>query len=226
MENISRKNALLSAIIKEYLKTAEPVGSKIIVEKYKLDVSSATVRNEMAELEAAGFIAQPYTSAGRIPTAKGYQYYLDNFLGKKSLALKEQQSLDKVLNQQVDQIRSIAKLLAELSQNAVVATLGENSFYYTGLSNLFRQPEFSNLDLIQNITEVVEHLDEVMGKVNLKVKDGIKIWVGDANPFSADCAALITEYRPQCLLGILGPLRMDYEQNFARLAYLKSFKVK
>lgn len=226
MEKLTRKNALLSAIIKEYLKTAEPVGSKVIVEKYKLDVSSATVRNEMAELETAGLIAQPYTSAGRIPTAKGYQYYLDNFFGKKSLASKEQHIMDKVLAKGEEQVREVAKLLAELSQNAVVATLGENSFYYTGLSNLFRQPEFANLDLIQNITEVVEHLDEVMDGLQSKVKTGVKIWVGEQNPFSADCAALITEYRPQCLLGILGPLRMDYEQNFARLTYLKSFKVK
>src|SRR3989339_90566 len=78
-----RKELILKTIIKEYIRTALPIGSEGLVEKYNLDISSATVRNEMAGLEEAGYIAQPHTSAGRIPTEKAYNFYLENLSEKK-----------------------------------------------------------------------------------------------------------------------------------------------
>lgn len=76
-----RKERILRAIIQDYIKTAEPVGSRTIAKNYDLGISPATVRNEMADLEDLGFLEQPHTSAGRIPSAKGYQYYVDTLQG-------------------------------------------------------------------------------------------------------------------------------------------------
>src|SRR3989338_11285598 len=91
-----RQELILKTIIKEYIKTALPIGSEGLVDKYNLDISAATVRNEMAELEEAGFIAQPHTSAGRIPTEKAYNFYLEN-LGEKKLNDVEKKSLEQAL---------------------------------------------------------------------------------------------------------------------------------
>ena len=80
-----RKNKLLKYIVDEYVDSAEPVGSSLIVDKYELNVSPATVRNDMMELENDGYIYQPHTSAGRIPTENGYRFYVDNFLKKDKI---------------------------------------------------------------------------------------------------------------------------------------------
>lgn len=78
-----RTKLILNTIIKEHIKTGAPVGSSVLVEKYQLDVSPATVRNEMAELESEGYIAQPYTSAGRVPTEQAFNLYIENLSEKK-----------------------------------------------------------------------------------------------------------------------------------------------
>ena len=73
-----RKARVLQALVEEYIRTGEPVSSHAILERSALDVSSATIRNELAKLESYGFVAQPHTSAGRIPTHQGYRYYVDH----------------------------------------------------------------------------------------------------------------------------------------------------
>ena len=80
MELTPRKQKILSAVVESYIHTGEPVGSKALLNEAKLDVSSATVRNEMADLTNKGFLIQPHTSAGRVPTQQGYRYYIDNIM--------------------------------------------------------------------------------------------------------------------------------------------------
>lgn len=84
-----RKRKILKEIVDEYIESAEPVSSAIIVEKYEQDISSATVRNDMAELEKAGYLEKPHTSAGRIPSAKGYRLYVDELLKYDNISLEE-----------------------------------------------------------------------------------------------------------------------------------------
>lgn len=219
-----RQQALLCSIIKEYIATAEPVGSKLIVDKYNLRASSATVRNEMAELEAAGYISQPYTSAGRVPTEKAYRYYLANWFKAKELGRKEQQELAKLKQASRDrreQIKILAKGLAELSKLTVFVSFTPNDFYYTGISHLFRQPEFCELEDVREISEVVDQMDELMEQVYHKAQPEIKFFMGEDNPFSPECASLVTQLSRKEMFGILGPLRIDYEHNWARINYLK-----
>ena len=84
-----RKKRILQAIVEEYIQTAEPVSSNTIVNKYEKDFSSATIRNEMAELESIGYLDKPHTSAGRIPSAKGYRFYVDELLKDDNISLEE-----------------------------------------------------------------------------------------------------------------------------------------
>ena len=84
-----RKKQVLQAVIEEYISTAEPVSSGTIVEKYDLGFSSATIRNDMAELENMGYLEKPHTSAGRIPSVKGYRFYVDELLNDENISLEE-----------------------------------------------------------------------------------------------------------------------------------------
>lgn len=222
MSKENRKKQLLKAILSEYIKTAQPVGSKLIVDKYKIQASSATVRNEMAELEEEGLIIQPHTSAGRVPTLAAYQYYLDNWFSQKELNEKERKELDKLaqLEKGREKIKNLAKGLAELAQETVFVGFANNDFFYTGISNLFKQPEFCDLEVVQEISGVVDQMDEAMPLVYDQTSKQIEILLGEKNPFSVACATIITKL-DQEVIGLLGPIRMDYEKNWARINYLK-----
>ena len=116
-----RKERILRAIIQDYIKTAEPVGSRTIAKNYDLGISPATVRNEMADLEDLGFLEQPHTSAGRIPSAKGYQYYVDTLQEFEDDAAEDIpviQELWQTHQQELDDFfGEIAKLISRISHN-------------------------------------------------------------------------------------------------------------
>jgi transcriptional regulator of heat shock response len=222
-----RQKELITELVKNYIKQAEPVSSKTL--EKKLGVSSATIRNEMAELEDKGFLYQPHTSAGRVPTAKAYQYYVDNFLKPHEPKESEQkaiQSLQAEIKSDVElYLKRLAKLMAEFSGQAVVVGFSENDVYYTGLSNLFSQPEFSHIDMVQSMSRIIDHLDVAMNKLFRNLNDEVAVRIGADNPFGADCATVITSYPlpEHRIIGFIGPWRMDYEANIGRLNYVRQF---
>ncbi|MBO5412984.1 MAG: heat-inducible transcription repressor HrcA [Clostridia bacterium] len=120
-----RKKIVLKAIIEEYISTAEPVSSGAIVEKYIPDCSSATIRNEMAELEQLGYIEKPHTSAGRIPSVKGYRFYVDELLNDENISLDEIQYIKEQLETKVNEIEDLTKIttntLSEITHYTTVA---------------------------------------------------------------------------------------------------------
>lgn len=225
-----RKKAILSAIIDEHVSSeGKTVASKSLVDKYKLEVSPATVRNEMFDLEKEGFIYQPHTSAGRIPTEKGWRFYIDNFLKETELKNDVKALIDRSLGDKGvtydTAVKNVAKSLAELSRDAVFVGFTPDSFYYTGLSNLFRQPEFQKLDLVCHVSSVVDHFDEVLSKLFDEVTEETKILLGEENPFGTECSSMITRYKSDegvnGIFGILGPMRMDYQTNLSLLNYAR-----
>lgn len=124
-----RKKQILQAIIEEYIQSAEPVSSNAIVQKYNLDYSSATVRNEMASLEKEGFLDKPHTSAGRIPSAKGYRFYVDELLKEDNISLEEVVYLQSKLQTKVNQMEDLTKIttntLSEITHYPTVS-IGPN----------------------------------------------------------------------------------------------------
>ncbi len=114
-----RKKTILESIIKDYVQTAEPVGSRAIVKKYALQVSAATVRNEMADLEDMGYLEQPYTSAGRVPSQLGYRYFVDALMEKENLSDEELDLLRKVflenINEWSEVVDKVGHFLAQLT---------------------------------------------------------------------------------------------------------------
>ncbi len=223
-----RKKQILEAIVKEHVATGSPVGSSFLVDKCKLDCSSATVRNVMAELEEEGYIMQPHTSAGRVPTEKAYNLFLDELKkGQKRLKKlrdRELEDLDESLSLEGDDsFRAAAKTLAALTGSAVFWAFHKNNLYYTGLSNLFQQPEFANSGLVYNVSAVIDRLDEIIDSIFEKVEEEPMILLGEENPFGNFCGSVLAKYRRgnvSGMFGLVGPMRMDYERNLGLVEYV------
>ena len=120
-----RQRQVLQAIIEEYVNTAEPVSSATIVERYNLGYSSATIRNDMAELEKMGYLEKTHTSSGRIPSAKGYRFYVDELLNDEKISLDEIQYIKSKLETKVNEIEELTKIttdtLSEITHYTTVA---------------------------------------------------------------------------------------------------------
>ena len=107
-----RKRKILQAIVDEYINTAEPVSSNALTKNYGLDCSSATIRNEMADLEKAGYLEKTHTSSGRIPSEKGYRYYVDELLRDDNISLEEIKYISDKLETKVNEIEDLTKITA------------------------------------------------------------------------------------------------------------------
>ena len=119
----NRKKKILQAIIEEYIDTAEPVSSGTIVKKYGLDLSSATIRNEMSDLEKVGYIEKPHTSSGRVPSAKGYRLYVNELMNDKKISLAEIKYIQSKLTAKVNEIEDLTKI--------ATSTISEVTHYTT-----------------------------------------------------------------------------------------------
>lgn len=220
MESLdSRKAILLKLTVRRFIKTAEPVGSAWLADESGLDVSSATIRNELSALEEAGYLLQPHTSAGRAPSEKGYRYYVTNFLEKKAPSEAARKTLEEAVTESHDaaeRLRRAAKAVAELAHESVLVGFGPRDVYYTGLSNLFSKPEFRQLALVASMSKVLDHLDETMERLFPSINPTVRILIGTENPFGAECGLVIARApfgAGYGVLGLLGPMRMDYDAD-------------
>ena len=201
-----RAQKLLAAIVAEHVKTAGPVGSAAVAERYDLEVSSATIRNDMVMLEEAGYITHPHTSAGRIPTELGYRYYVEHLASPRQPKDSARSALDRAATQSEPEVKlkALAKELAELSAQSVFVGFAPLDVYYTGLANLFRQPEFAHQSLVTDVSAVVDHLDEVVAKLFRQASSEPMVLIGSASPFGDACASIIIQYQYRRNNGIFG----------------------
>lgn len=216
---MERKYNILKEIIDQYIKDAAPVGSKSLDSTEFGELSSATIRNEMASLEKEGLLTHPHTSAGRIPTEKGYRFYIENFLTDKKLKKKDLDILQEVLkdiDDSNDGLKEIAKGVADISTNAIFVSFGPHDVYYTGISNLFRKPEFREVEILYDVSDVVDSLDDRLHELyeHLAEDFGVNVLIGSENPLSKYCSTIVSRFREQGLFGIVGPIRMDYAKNY------------
>lgn len=211
-----RQAKILQAIVEQYAEVASPVGSSLLAKVF--DVSSATVRSEMAELERNGYIKQPHTSAGRIPTDKGYRYYVNNLAetGDKTENGRVQRALTARVQsggQPELTIRSTVDTLVELTHNLGLATIG-NQLYMSGLSNLFGQPEFIQPAQVRQVAELLDNLEPWLREA--APNQPLSVYIGRENPIgrSAGCSLIISRfnspYSARSYIGVLGPTRQHY----------------
>jgi heat-inducible transcriptional repressor len=223
-----RRLEILRAIVDEYVETQEPVGSKAIADKRALGISPATIRNEMAVLEEEGLITQPHTSAGRIPTDRGYRLFVDKLSAIKPLSAPERRAIESFLegaHDLDDVVKRSAKLLADITKQVAVVkypkigdSQGREMMAISGTANLARSGD----NLGANLSPILEALEEQVVLLRL-LSDShptVHVTIGseqiDANLQST---SLVTVgYGSDASLGILGPTRMDYAGSMAAVS--------
>ncbi len=220
-----RQKQILSAIIEQYAEVAVPVGSSLLAKVF--GVSSATIRAEMAELERLGYIAQPHTSAGRIPTDKGYRFYVNSLVGAES-SMPEKRA-ERALTARMQHggvpertIRNAVDTLVELTHNLGLATIG-NQLYMSGLSNLFGQPEFVHAGQVQQVARLLDNLEPWLREA--APNEPLSVYIGSENPIgrSAGVSLIISRFRSpysdHSYIGVLGPTRQSYRDVMALVAH-------
>ena len=225
MEITERQRQILSQIIEEYAETASPVGSVTMAKLF--GVSSATIRAEMARLEALGLIAQPHTSAGRVPTDAGYRYYvnhLDEAVDDSSLERGTHAIEVRVSSQsQADAaIRRAVDSLVELTGNLGLATIG-GQLYLSGISQLFTQPEFMDTRRVQAVAKLLDNLEPWLREA--APGEPLNIFIGQENPIgrNSEVSLIVSKFRSpfsdRSYIGVLGPTRQNYSRVMSLVKY-------
>ena len=219
-----RQAKILAAIVEQYAEVASPVGSSLMAKVF--GVSSATIRAEMVELERQGLIYQPHTSAGRVPTDKGYRCYVNSFavMGSSRETAAERRA-ERALTARVEggglperTIRNAVDTLVELTHNLGLATIG-NQLYMAGLGNLFGQPEFMHGDQAKQVARLLDNLEPWLRET--APNEPLSVYIGQENPIgrSAGCSLIISRFRSpysdQSYVGVLGPTRQSYHDVMA-----------
>lgn len=215
-----RQQQILNAIVEQYAEVASPVGSSLLARLF--GVSSATIRAEMAELERIGFIAQPHTSAGRVPTDKGYRWYVNNLTSPRDIqkVSEGEGRAERAMTARVQHaglpertIRNAVDTLVELTHNLGIATIG-NQLYMSGLGNLFGQPEFMQSGQVRQVAQLLDNLEPWLREA--APGEPLNVYIGQENPIgrSAGCSLIISKFRSpysdQSYIGVLGPTRQSY----------------
>ncbi|MFH1427661.1 MAG: hypothetical protein ABIG60_04000 [Patescibacteria group bacterium] len=222
----TRQKNLLKIIIKEYIKTAEPISSGLLVRKFKLPYSPATVRHEMVKLEEEGYIHQPHTSAGRVPTEKAYQFYIQNFIYNENSEPRRLQNQTKdfeIGKSNKQSLKQTAKILAAKTGLAVFWAEDEDDLHYTGISNLLSQPEFIETQQAISVSKSIDEIENIIASMFSFINNEPQILIGEENPFNTTCGSVIVKYRHgdhTGMFGIVGPMRMDYEQCLRLINYI------
>lgn len=235
-----RQEGILFAIIEEYAELAAPVGSVTLAKLF--NVSSATIRAEMARLEDAGYIAQPHTSAGRVPTDAGYRYYVNTLseqpaetdhLAPTIEEPREENPFERsnrVLKVRIDSqnradfaIRGAVDSLVELTGNLGLATIGDQ-LYISGMSRLFTQPEFLDNQRVRSVAKILDNLEPWLREA--APGQPLNIFIGQENPIgkTSEVSLVISRFRSpysdRSYIGTLGPTRQNYAKvmSLVRLA--------
>lgn len=231
-----RKQQILSAVIQQFIQTAEPVGSQTVLIKYHLSVSPATIRNDMAFLENEGFIYQPHTSAGRVPTTKGYRLYVDQLADTQRASKLAKETFQKILHETgrkkaQQRVYEAVQLLSQAIPNVSFASIPDNArTFYLGVSNLLKQPEFLQSPIAASqVMEVLEEGTHFLKTLKqLDIDETPQVFIGEENilPQIESCGLIVTKYRFQEFegyLGLLGPTRMPYAYNVAMIKEIQAW---
>lgn len=225
-----RQIKLLGSIINEYVETASPVGSEVITQKYDLQVSPATIRNEMATLTNEGYLAKPHTSAGRTPTDLGFRFYIKNIMHEKEIPVVSEVAIKQRLWPQRHDLNNLlnqaAQALAEETKNLSLVLTDEGRLYTAGSSHVLRHPEFYDIDLTRSVLEMLDRSEifaNMFARVPTEQSFGILLGEESGIPGFAECGVIFSRFslpRGQGgYLGILGPTRLPYPKVVPMVKY-------
>lgn len=216
----TRQIDILKNIVKEYIDTAEAVGSETLEKKYDLGVSPATIRNEMFQMSKLGYLSKPHTSAGRIPTSRAIKFYITALMQEKQISVAEEvKAKEKIwdLRARRDQfLREATKNLAERTKALAVTITHEGDVYYSGYSNILEMPEFYDIDITKNFLNILDNT-AYLDKILEKLTDECSVFLEDdfeeeaLKPYGFVFSKFETRAHHGGSIGIIGPTRMQYE---------------
>ena len=224
MELTSRQEKILAQIIEEYAETAAPVGSMTMAKLF--GVSPATIRAEMARLEAFGLISQPHTSAGRVPTDAGYRFYVNHMSeNSEDNENREMHVMEKRVSSQSRAdaaIRGAVDSLVELTGNLGLATI-DGQLYLSGMSRLFMQPEFMDYRKVQAVAKLLDNLEPWLREA--APGEPLNIFIGHENPIGKNSevsliiSKFVSPFSDNSYIGVLGPTRQNYFRVMSLVKY-------
>ena len=219
-----RQESILEKVIQEYVGSVHPISSQFLEKKYNFGVCPATIRNEMQKLTESGFLHQPHTSAGRVPTDKGYRFFVNNLLKEGISEFEDIFEIEDILEEERrDFLRfatHLSKFLAMTSSNLATIHLFEKDFFFKeGWEEVLKEPEFEEKTFIIGFAELLQNFENDIK--NLNINSEIKVYIGKENPFtkSKDFSIISSRCRfpdkEEGIVSLLGPKRMSYEKNIS-----------
>lgn len=215
-----RQVTILRAVVEEYMHTAEPVGSETLDRKYNLGVSPATIRNEMAYLVDLGYLKQPHTSAGRIPSPTAIRLYIDEMMKERSLTVAEEVSAKEKVwekrHQLEDVLRTATYELARRTGTIGVAVTDDMRIYTAGYSHILDLPEFYDIDVTRTVLSMLDEAQRLMDVFRLSHDEReIHILLGDdfENEYMEPVSVVFSDFQTsqrRGSLGVIGSARLDY----------------
>lgn len=229
-----RQLQLLEAIIQEYVSNAEPVGSTLIVEKYNIKCSPATVRNEMAKLKSEGYLQMAHTSSGRVPTKLAYKMYLQNIMEEEELdVLQEVAMKQRLWSNRYEfekMLRQAVLALSDLTKELAIATTEDGHVIHAGAVNLLDEKEFWDIDVAKSALHLLDRyelLEKIFESVVITDENDVSYVIGDELGVEnlKDCSVVISPYqvgKRKGYIGVFGPSRMRYQKIIPAVRYTKN----
>lgn len=225
-----RQAKILKTITEEYIETAEPVGSLILDKKYSLGISPATIRNEMMVLTKSGFLRQPHTSAGRVPTSMGLKFYINSLMEEKRLSVADEVAARETVwdnRFEFDKLmHEVTRALAQRTKNLAVATTHEGDVYSAGYAHILGMPEFYDIDVTKSVLELLDEARSLENLFNQAFgEDPIHVLMGEEleQEYLKPCGLVFTHFeagpKHSGALGVIGPCRLNYAQIIPTIRY-------
>ncbi len=227
-----RKDNILGIVVNEYIKTITPVSSRHISRDYVRDVSPATIRNILAELEREGLLTHPHTSAGRVPTQAGYRYFVDNLMNEIQLLEREKTRIKLEYEAQVISLEGMlertSQVISDLTRyTSIVSIDGVDRVFCRGACHAVEYSDFQDMTRLRDLLKALEEKEQLLQIINQELAEKIRIYIGHEIAWTAigDCSLAISSYhignKTSGRIAILGPTHMDYPRVVSTLEYFR-----
>ncbi len=225
-----RQTKILKSVIEEYIEAGEAVGSEVLEKKYELGVSPATIRNEMAKLIELGYLKQPHTSAGRIPTKNAFRFYIDHLMEEKKLSVVDEVAArEKIWDSRFDfdqLMKQAVKALSERTRSLAVATTKDGNLYHAGYAHILDMPEFFDIDVTRTVLSMLDEVNQIQKLFSKSFEEGsMHFLFGEelGYDYLEPCGMVFVNFnvgdKNSGSLGIIGSNRLNYSMVVPTVRY-------